>query len=316
MDQETQYDVIIVGGGPGGSTAALYAARANLRTLVIDKALTDGALAITHKIANYPGILEELTGQELLDRMVAQAKHFGAEYQQKLVIGADLGGPIKSIFTGTGDHYTTKAVIAATGALGRSNPLPGESEYLGRGVSYCATCDGAFYRDKVVAVAGDGDHAWEEAHFLTKFAREVHVLVPGKEMKGDPTWVAMLRETPSIKIHLGTRVTGIEGGDFVDTVATQSEAGTSALAADGAFLYLKGNKPITQWLGEAFAMGEGGCLMVNAEMQTAVEGVFAVGDLLCTDLKQAVIAAADGCTAAMAADKYINRRARARRDYN
>lgn len=317
MADAPMYDLIIVGGGPAGSTCAMYASRANLRTLVIDKALTEGALAITHKIANYPGVLEEVTGQELLDVMVAQAKKFGAEYVNALVIGAEINGETKTIYTGTGELYTGRVLIAATGALGRSNPLKGEEEFLGRGVSYCATCDGAFYKDKVVAVVGDGDHALEEAHFLTKFAKQIHLVTPGKEVKGDPTLVEQLTGMDKVAVHTSARVSEIRGEASVAGLALRNgEDSDGFLPADGVFLYLKGNKPITNYLGEALRTGEGGCLLVDREMRTNVEGVYAIGDLLCTDLKQAVIAAAEGCIAAMSADKYINKRARIRKDYN
>lgn len=315
MTNTPDYDLLIVGGGPAGSTAAIYAARANLKTLIIDKALSEGALAITHKIANYPGVEEELTGQELLDRMVRQAKSFGAEYVQKLVIGADITGDIKTIYTGTGDVYTGRALIAATGALGRGTSLPGEDEFLGRGVSYCATCDGAFYKDKVVAVAGEGDHAYEEALFLTRFAKQVHMLVPGKELKGDPGFAAALTGSPQVALQLQSRVTAIGGNGVVQSLTVRSPEGEAAIPVDGVFLYLKGNKPVTQWLGEALPTGESGCLLVDREMRTGIPGVWAVGDLLCTDLKQAVIAASDGCIAAMSVDKELNRRARMRKDY-
>lgn len=317
MTGQAQYDVIIIGGGPAGSSAAIYAARADLKVLVIDKALSEGALAITHKIANYPGIEEELTGQDLLDRMVRQAKSFGAEYVTGLIIGADLSGPMKTVYTGTGEVYTGRALIAATGALGRGTPLPGEDQFLGRGVSYCATCDGAFYKGKTVAVAGDGDHAFEEALFLTKFAERVHLLVPGKVLKGDPSYARALTESPKIELHMQSRVAEISGNGVVQQLRFHPPSGEDvALGVDGVFLYLKGNKPITQWLGDAFETGEGGCILVDHEMRTPVEGVWAIGDLLCTDLKQAVIAAADGCIAAMSIDKYLNQRARLRKDYN
>ncbi|HYE80075.1 MAG TPA: NAD(P)/FAD-dependent oxidoreductase, partial [bacterium] len=179
------------------------------------------------------------------------------------------------------------------------------------------TCDGAFYRDKVVAVVGDGDHALEEAHFLTKFARQVHLVSPGKELKGDASLVEQLTSMDSVRVHTGVRVSEIRGEGSVAGVALRNgEAGENFLPADGVFLYLKGNKPITNYLGDKLRTGEGGCLLVDREMRTSVEGLYAIGDLLCTDLKQAVIAAAEGCIAAMSADKYINKRARVRKDYN
>ncbi len=171
MAEKDTYDVIIVGGGPGGTSAAIYAARAQLKTLVIDKAPLSGALAITPRIANYPGVPEELRGANLLARMREQAVSFGANYATEPVIGIDLNSDPKTIYTNK--TYLGHAVIIATGANERSNRVPGEAELLGRGVSYCATCDGAFFKGQEVAVVGSNDEALEEAEFLTRYASRV-----------------------------------------------------------------------------------------------------------------------------------------------
>ncbi|WP_250640455.1 NAD(P)/FAD-dependent oxidoreductase [Brevibacillus formosus] len=169
------YDVIIIGGGPAGASAAIYTARGNLKTLVIDKAPGTGALALTHKIANYPGVEGEMTGKELLDKMRRQAESFGAEFIQTTISAVDVEDEEKSIFTAHGT-FQAKAVIVATGSKGRNRMLPGEEQLLGRGVSTCATCDGAFYEGKHVAVIGDSEEALEEAHALTKFTDKNHFL--------------------------------------------------------------------------------------------------------------------------------------------
>jgi len=194
------YDVIIIGGGPAGATAALYTARAELKTLVIDKGLTTGALGITGRIANYPGLTEEVTGAELLERMREQARSFGAEFISDKVIGADLridypqSGDLKPPSAGIsanrsddllrkvvyGNHgtYEGRIVIIATGSMGRGTKIKGEAEYIGRGVSYCATCDAAFFKDQEVLVAGSSDEAIEEGLYLTRFASRVHFINP------------------------------------------------------------------------------------------------------------------------------------------
>jgi thioredoxin reductase (NADPH) len=167
-----QYDVIILGGGPAGSSAAIYTSRAGLRTLVIDKGLTAGALGITSKIANFPGIVGEISGAELVERMREQATSFGTRYVSDRVIGVDLGGEEKMVFANQ-STYTARAVIIATGSMGRGTRVKGEDELLGRGVSYCATCDAAFFRGQDVVVAGSSDEAIEEALFLTRFVNKV-----------------------------------------------------------------------------------------------------------------------------------------------
>jgi NADPH-dependent 2,4-dienoyl-CoA reductase/sulfur reductase-like enzyme len=176
------YDVIIIGGGPVGTSAAIYTARADLRTLVIDKGLTAGALGITSKIINYPGVLGPITGAELVETMRQQATSFGAAFLNDKVVGVDLNADPKLVIAGTGT-FQAKAIVLATGSMGRTHTLPGEAEFLGRGVSYCATCDGAFFRDQVVAVVGGNDEALEEALFLTKFAPHVHLIVPSRQLR-------------------------------------------------------------------------------------------------------------------------------------
>ncbi|MEL7522906.1 MAG: FAD-dependent oxidoreductase, partial [Cyanobacteria bacterium J06553_1] len=179
-----EFDVVIIGGGPAGCTCALYTSRANLKTVILDKNPAVGALAITHKIANYPGVTGEMSGEALLDSMRNQAVEYGTTYQRAQVFGIDVSGETKKVYTPEGT-FTGRALVLATGAMGRSGtPFEGESEFLGRGVSYCATCDGAFYRDREVAVVGLNAEAVEEAQFLTKFASMVHWITfkdPGKD---------------------------------------------------------------------------------------------------------------------------------------
>ena len=311
-----QYDVIIIGGGPAGASAAIYAARADLRTLVIDKGLTAGALGITSQISNYPGVPETLTGAELVRIMRKQAESFGAEFLTDKVVGVDLSAEPRTVFAGTGTFYT-KALILATGSMGRTNVVKGEEALLGRGVSYCATCDGAFFRDQTVAVVGNNDEALEEAIFLTKFAAEIHLIAPTPAFKAQAALVEEVEAHPKIKVQLGTRLKEVVGNGKVEGVRIHPRAGEETLLpAAGAFIYLQGGKPITDFLMEQLETTADGCLVVNNEMQTAVPGVYAVGDLLCTHVKQAVIAASDGVIAAIAADKYIHGRQKLKTDWN
>ncbi len=302
------YDVVIIGGGPAGATAALYTARAELRTLVIDKGLTAGALGITGKIANYPGILEPISGADLLARMRAQAESFGATFAQDKVQGVDLTSDPKLIFA-NGGNYTARAVIVATGSMGRGQRVKGEDEFLGRGVSYCATCDAAFFQGQEVAVVGNSDEALEEALYLTRFVRQVHLLSPTPELRAPAALVEEVVASPKLALYRGAALREVVGNGHVQGVRYAVRgAGEETLPVTGAFIYLQGGKPITDFLGGQLPVGDSGCVLVNSEYQTPLPGVFAVGDILCNHVKQAVVAAAEGAVAAMAIDKYLHGR--------
>ena len=312
---DNNYDVIIIGGGPGGASAAIYTARADLRTLVIDKGLTAGALGITGKISNYPGVPGPVTGAELVEIMRGQAESFGAEFLTDKVVGIHMKSEPKMVMAGTGAFYA-KAIILATGSMGRTSSVKGEEELLGRGVSYCATCDGAFFRDKTVAVIGNNDEALEETLFLTKFAEKIHLIVPTPDLKAREILASEVQANPKIDIHMGTSLKEISGNGTVQSILVKPRGGADqVLPVSGAFVYLQGGKPITDYLMDQLETKPDGCLVVDAEMQTAVPGLFAIGDLLCSHIKQAVIASADGVIAAVAADKYINGRKKVKQDW-
>jgi thioredoxin reductase (NADPH) len=306
--QQTEYDVVIIGGGPAGATAAIYSARAGLRTLILDKGLTAGALGITNKIANYPGILGEIGGAELLERMRTQAASFGAQFVQDKVQAVDLMSDPKIIFANSG-AFTARVVIVATGSMGRGQRVAGEDELLGRGVSYCATCDAAFFRGQDVAVAGNSDEAVEEALFLTRFVRQVHFLSPTPELKAPPHLVEELEHQPNVTVHKGAALRGVLGAEHVEGVRFSLRGqGEQTLPVSGAFIYLQGGRPITDFLQGQLPVSESGCVLVDGEYQTAIPGVYAIGDVLCNHVKQAVIAAAEGAVAAMAAEKQLRGR--------
>lgn len=314
--KQKSYDVIVIGGGPGGTAAAIYTARSELRTLVIDKGVTAGALGITSKISNYPGVPDTVSGAELVQTMRQQAQSFGAEFLTDKVVGVDFSVEPKLVFAGT-NTYEAKVVILATGSMGRTKTVKGEEALLGRGVSYCATCDGAFFRDQEVAVIGNNDEALEEALFLTKYVERVKLIVPTYELKARDVLVAQAEDSAKIDLHPATRLKEIVGNGIVDGVRIQARSGEEeVLPVSAAFVYLQGGRPITDFLMDQVETTAEGCLLVDGEMQTTVSGVFAVGDLLCSHLKQAVVAAADGVIAAVAADKYIRGRKGSRVDWN
>ena len=304
---DSKKDVLIVGGGPAGATAAMYTARAGLNTIVIDKGLTAGALGITGKIANYPGI-GDISGAELLERMRNQAQSFGAQFVSDKVIGVDLLSEVKSVF-GNNGTYTARSIIIATGSMGRGQRVKGEDELLGHGVSYCATCDAAFFRNQDVVVAGNSDEAVEEGLFLTKFVNRVHFLCPTPEIKAPQYLVDELVKNPKVVLYKGASLREVVGEKRVERVRfIQRGQAEQVIPVTGAFIYLQGGKPITDFLQGQLEVSEAGCLVVDREHQTAIPGVFAVGDVLCNHVKQAVIAAAEGAVAGIAVEKVLRGR--------
>jgi thioredoxin reductase (NADPH) len=310
---DSLYDVIIIGGGPGGLTAALYTSRAKLKTLVLDRSRTAGSLAYATLIENYPGMEKPLTGGELLDVMRAQATGFGAEYKEAQVIGVSLAGEVKEVFTMEAT-YQSKTVIIATGSMGRKATIKGEEEFLGRGVSYCAICDAAFFKGKIVCVLGDSEEAAKEAGVLSRFAETVYLICPSSKLKVEDDYPAL--QIPNVKLLLSKSVTAIEGGDLVERIRMRDSSGESELALDGVFVYLRGSKPIVDFLQGAVDVTEEGCISTSRTMETNVPGVFSAGDVTCTEARQVVIAAAHGCLAALSAEKHIFGRKKAKVDWH
>jgi len=310
------YDFVVIGGGPAGASAALYAARGRLKTLVIDKAPQAGTLAITHKIANYPGVRGELTGLELLTMMHEQAADFGAELIRSNVLSVDFSDPeIKKLELPEGT-IRTRTVFIGVGAKAPGSKIDGEEEFTGRGVSYCSTCDAAFFEGKSVVVSGDSEEAVHEAEALAKFSKQVQLLVPAAKFKGEVD-SSRLESLSNVKVHYRHKVLKVEGKHAVERVVIQNDQREQLTwDIDGVFLYLAGMKPGTDFLGKAVDRDEEGYVNVDSEMQTSVPGVFAGGDARRTIVKQAVISAADGCIAALGAEKHVNKRTVFRPQYS
>ena len=309
-------DVVIVGGGPAGCTCALYTARADLKTVILDKNPATGALAITHTIANYPGVDKTMSGMALLDEMRQQAVDFGADYRRAQVYLVNVNGDTKEVYTPDAT-FKCRALVVAAGAMGRKPSYKGEDTFLGRGVSYCATCDGAFYRDSEVAVAGVGQEAVDEAMFLTKFASTVH-WITGKDPAAEDAMSQELLAMPNVKHWSKTRLESIEGDDTGVTGVLLRPRGADdpvELDVEGVFVYVAGQLPITDFLQNNVDFKEDGGVLVDEEMSTSAPGVFAIGDIRNTPYKQVVVAAADGCIAAMAIDKYLKGRKNVRVDW-
>lgn len=318
-DQENEtkpYDVIIIGGGPAGSSAAIYAARADLRTLVIDKGISAGALGVTAKVSNYPGVPGPIKGSDLVQNIRQQAESFGATFLTERVVGVDLQGESKTIYT-TNQTFTARAIILATGSMGRTSSVPGEEQLLGRGVSYCATCDGAFFRNQPVAVIGSNDEALEETIFLTKFASKIELIVPTPAFKADEKLIAEVTALPKVNVRLGTRFKAVVGEAKVEGIRIQGRGQTAeeTLAVNGVFIFLQGGKPITDYLMGQVTLLPDGSIEIREEVETSLPGVYAIGDLLSSHVKQIALATADGVKAAIAVDKFLHGRTKAKIDW-
>lgn len=305
------YDVIIIGEGPAGLSAGLYAARSRLKTLILEKEKAGGQIVTTDEVANYPGSIENATGPSLINRMVEQAKDFGAEIKLDTVKEVELDGKIK-IVKGEKEEYQTKTVIIATGAKPRKIGCPGEEELTGRGVSYCATCDAAFFEDLDVYVVGGGDSAVEEALYLTKFARKVTIIHRRDELRAaksiqekafanekiDFMWNTVVKEIKGDGIVEAMVVENVKTGEKTEIVANE-EDGTF-----GIFVFV-GLVPTTELFEGKLEM-ENGYIVTDEDMRTNIPGVFAAGDCRKKSLRQVVTATADGAIAAVQAEKYIN----------
>ncbi len=299
------YDVAIIGAGPAGLSAALYAARGGLSTVIFEKGLVGGQITLTNDVENYPGLEKTLSGFELVERMKKQALQFGAEIREEGVKAIGLQGNCKLIET-TKDEYSSKAIILATGAHSRKLSVPGEEKYTGRGVSYCATCDGALYRNKIVAVIGGGDSAVEEALFLTRFAKKVYLIHRRDQLRAVQTVQNRAFENEKLEIIWDTVVQEIKGDKFVEGLELYNKKSktTMTLPVDGVFIYV-GIIPNNSLLESRVTLDKGGFVVVDQNMHTNIEGIFAAGDNVSKTLRQVVTAASDGAIAGFSVEKWI-----------
>ena len=299
------YEVIIIGGGPGGLTAGLYTSRARLRTLLIESALFGGQMTTTELIENYPGFPQGVAGDELSRLMEEQAKKFGMETVTQEVVKVSLEGEVKVVQTYEAT-YRCEALIVSTGAEYRKLGVPGEMEFAGRGVSYCATCDGAFFRDSRIVVVGGGDSALTEALFLTKFAKELTIIHRRDALRGTKIYQERAFANPKIKFLWNSIVQEIKGDSMVRSIIVKNikTGEIKEFETEGAFLFV-GLVPRTQFLKGVVQMDEGGYVLTNEECETSAKGVFAVGDCRRKLLRQIATAVGDGATAAFAAEKFL-----------
>jgi thioredoxin reductase (NADPH) len=304
MFMETR-DIVIIGGGPAGLAAGLYAARAALNTVLIEQGVPGGLAASTERIENYPGFEEGIGGPELANRMDAQARRFGLEVINSSVhklVRVEKGFIVK---TGKGD-LIARSVILATGARPKKLGVKGEAELHGLGVSYCATCDGAFFKGRKVAVVGGGDAAVEEAIFLTRFAEKVYIIHRRGELRATKIVQERARQNPKIEFVWHSEVAEILGSYFVEGIRVRNvQTGeTEDKQVDGVFMYV-GNSPATDLVKDLVDLDDRGYIVTGENMATSCPGLFAAGDVRQKLLRQVVTAVADGAIAAVAAEKYL-----------
>ncbi len=300
------YDVIIVGGGPAGLTAGLYCRRAALRTVLFERGLLGGQVAISKDVENYPGI-EGITGFDLSEKLVRHTQSFDLNIVRQEVVSINAGPDYHTVRLASGEVLHAIALILAVGGSVRKLGVPGEAEYLGSGVSYCATCDGFFFRDKTVVVVGGGDTAVEETLYLSRLTKRVHLVHRGDALRASKILQERLFAETAIKVIWNTIVTEIRGdGKVVQAVSLEdTKTGErSELPTDGVFIFI-GYSPNSQLIPEAVRMNEQGFVITNEKCETNVPGIFAVGDLRQKFANQIVVAAADGCIAALAAAYYV-----------
>jgi thioredoxin reductase (NADPH) len=301
------WDIVIIGGGPAGLTAGIYAARARLHTLLIEKDMIGGNIVYAELVENYPGFPDGISGMDLTRMMHEQATRFGMETRMTEITGLTINDKVKIIKTGD-EEITARAAIIAGGSKRQSIGAPGEQEFTGRGVSYCATCDGAFFTDQPVAVIGGGNAAIQEALHLTRYASSVTLVHRRNELRATKIEQEKALAEPKIKYAWDSAVTAIEGGDTVESLKLRNVKTNieTALAVKGVFVAI-GFTPNTAYLKDILALDQAGLIPVNQDMETSVPGLFAAGDIRTGSIRQVISACGDGATAAVSADKYLSR---------
>ena len=300
------YDLVIIGGGPAGLTAGLYAARARLNILLIEKLVPGGQIISTDWIENYPGFPDGISGVDLVGKMTEQVKRFDLNIESGEVLSLDLSGPVKEVRL-DGKTIAARAVIIASGASPRKLGVPGEDTFYGKGVSFCATCDGPFYRGQKVAAVGGGDTAVQESIFLTKFAEKVYLIHRRDQLRASMILQERAFANDKIELVWDSVVTSINGkSDGVENVDLKNvkTGETKTLPVDGCFIWT-GIAPNNQFVGDSLKLDEYGFVITDSKMETSVPGVFAAGDVRTTPLRQVITAAGDAAIAAVSAEHYI-----------
>ncbi len=300
------HDVVIIGGGPAGLTAGIYAARGGLKALICEEKLLGGQIVLSFEVENYPGFPDGISGMELIERFTKQAEKFGVEITYEGVEKIEDHREHKSVYLTNGTCIKTKTVIIAAGATADKLGCPGEKKFTGKGVSYCATCDGAFFRGKTVAVIGGGDSALEEALYLTNLAKKVYIIHRRDSLRAIKILQDRAMQNDKIEFIFNHIVKEIQGDKFVNGLLLENTKTKelTRLPVDGVFIYI-GTTPNTEFVKDLIELDEEGYIIVNDKMETNVPGIYAAGDIRVSPLRQVVTAASDGAIAASSAQKYI-----------
>ncbi len=305
---ENKYEIVIIGAGPAGLSAAIYAARTTRSVLVIERAMVGGQQSMTEHLENYPGTGKDpVSGIALAEKMQAQAEAQGAKFLFDEVKSIESNGSEKIVKTAYSGDIIANAVILATGRSPRKLNVAGEEKFIGRGVSFCATCDGAFYKDKKIAVIGGGNAAFEEAQYLTKFASEIILIHRRNEFRAEKIVIGRVKNNPKIKIMTPYVVESIEGENKVSSIIVKNveTAESKTIKVDGVFVYV-GSDPNTDIFKDIVTIDKQGYVVADGKMRTIIPGIFAAGDMLNKHVWQVVTAVSDGAVSAISADEYLS----------
>jgi len=307
MEANNHYDAIVIGAGPAGLTAGIYLSRAKLKTLILDEGTVGGQMVLTHEIANYPGV-ESISGYQLASIMKKQAKSFGCVIKSNISVQRiELEGEVKSILLSDGNAYTANSIILTPGGRSRTLGVPGEDKLKGRGISYCATCDGDFFTDKEIIAVGGGNSALEEAVSLTKYASKVTIVHQFDHFQAFEHAVEEARNNQKIDFIMESTITAFHGSENLQSVDIKNlKTGVvSNFKADGTFIFI-GYVPNTEFLKEKIDLNQWDEIIVRSDMSTSIEGVYAAGDSTAKRFRQVTTAVGDGTIAALAASNYLN----------
>ena len=303
--KSVDYELVIIGGGPAGLTAGLYAARGGLNVILIEKIVPGGQVIITDWIENYPGFPEGISGLDLVQKMTDQVKQFELNIDNNEVVSVDFSEPVKKI-TLNDKTITSHTIIIATGASPKKLGVPGEDIFFGKGISSCATCDGPFFKDRVVAAVGGGDTAVQESLFLTKFVKKIYLIHRRDKLRAAAILQKRALANEKIEMIWDSELTDISGLTNVENITVQNvkTGDKTQLSVDGCFIWV-GTIPNTQFLGDSVKLDEHGFIIAGLDAETSVPGVFAAGDVRNTPLRQIATAVGDGAIAAISAENYI-----------
>jgi thioredoxin reductase (NADPH) len=302
------YDAIIIGGGPAGLTAGIYLSRARVRTLILNEGAAGGQMVLTHEIANYPGV-ESISGYQLANIMRKQAKTFGCDIRSNIPLTSlNLNGEIKEAVTEDGKVYTADAVILTPGGRSRTLNVPGEAQFKGRGISYCATCDGDFFTDREIVVVGGGNSALEEAVSLTKYASKVTVIHQFDHFQAFEYAIEEATNNPKISFIMESSITTFNGDEKLESVDVKNlkTGEITKFNTDGVFIFI-GYVPNTEFLNKSVETNQWGEILTASDMSTNLQGVFAAGDSIAKKYRQITTAVSDGTIAALAAADYLHK---------